>query len=418
MDARRLRWLAVIVPVIAIGVLDLVTDHELSDLITAPLNTLAVPVIGLVVALVFANVAFDRIDRLTGTVRERNTALERRNASLEALGEISAAVATERPLEEIFETILARARALIAADVATITVRDADASPGTAAVSGDAAAPAPRTSRSAPLRRGDAVIGELTVGWSAAGVEIDRDANELLASLANEAAAAVERDRLRRELRELAIRGERERIAREMHDGLAQVLGYVNTKALAVEELLAADRPHDARRQLAELSAAARSVYVDVREAILGLTSPIQVGDGVVAAIESYAGRFADASKIAVRVNATPGARAARLRPETEGEVFRIVREALTNVRKHASAHRVALDLSTESGCLTVRVADDGTGLAATKAAAADWPHYGMQMMRERATAIEAAATWSNAPGGGTVFDLRVPLTASESVTA
>src|SRR5512141_2147731 len=126
MDARRLRWLAVIVPVVAIGILDLVTDHEWSDLLTAPLNTLAVPVIGVVAAIVFANVAFERIDRLARTVRERNAVLERRNASLEALGEISAAVATARPLEEIFDTILARTRSLIGADTATITLRGAD----------------------------------------------------------------------------------------------------------------------------------------------------------------------------------------------------------------------------------------------------------------------------------------------------
>ncbi|HEY6958130.1 MAG TPA: sensor histidine kinase, partial [Candidatus Limnocylindria bacterium] len=269
----------------------------------------------------------------------------------------------------------------------------------------------PTTVHGSPLLSGDAAIGTLTVRWRRPGVEPGLEEGELLDALANQAAVAIERDNLRSEVRQLAIRGERERIAREMHDGLAQVLGYVNTKALAVEELLASDRPADARRQLAELSAAARSVYVDVREAILGLTSAIAVERGLVGAIEEYVSRFAGAAKIAASVNATDEARRLRLAPETEGEVFRVVREALTNVRKHASAHRVVVDLSAAGGSLAVRVTDDGVGLDVGGPASRDWPHYGMRMMRERAEALGGAVTWASAPTGGTVFDLRLPLT-------
>ena len=100
----------------------------------------------------------------------------------------------------------------------------------------------------------------------------------MLSSLANQAAIAIENARLQARLRELAVVAERERIAREMHDGLAQVLGYVNTKSQAIEELLVAGRTDEARDQLAELAAAARSIYVDVREAILGLRSPVIPG--------------------------------------------------------------------------------------------------------------------------------------------
>ena len=410
MDATKLRWVAVIVPVVAIGVLDLVTDHEWSDLVTAPVNTLAVPVIGLVVAILFARLAFGRIDALASGIRERNATLERRNASLEALRRISAAVATGGRIEAIFDAVTASARDLVRADHAAITVRGGDGSVRTAASVGGGEAS--RSEHSAPLRRGDAEIGALTVRWTRPLVSLDVEERELLDALANQAAVALERDRLQNELRELAVRGERERIAREMHDGLAQVLGYVNTKALAVEELLANDRPADARRQLAELSAAARSVYVDVREAILGLTSPIAVERGLVGAVEEYVSRFAAAAKIAATVTATAEARAAWLPSDTQVEVFRVVREALTNVRKHASAHRVALDLSMSDGALVVRVTDDGVGLDAVAPAARDWPHYGMRMMRERAEAMGAVATWARAPTGGTVFDLRVPLAA------
>ena len=411
MDATKLRWVAVIVPVLAIGVLDLVTDHEWGDLVTAPASTLAVPLIGLALAIVFARFAFGRIDALGGAIRERNATLERRNASLEALRRISAAVASDGRIDEIFAEVGASARDLVRADGATIVLRSATGGERVVASVGGVSDALPTTVHDAPLLSGDTAIGTLSVRWHQRDVQLGIEEREVLDALANQAAVAIERDNLRKEVRELAVRGERERIAREMHDGLAQVLGYVNTKALAVEELLANDRPADARRQLAELSAAARSVYVDVREAILGLTSPIAVERGLVGAIEEYVSRFAAAAKIGASVSATPEARELRLAPDTQVEVFRVVREALTNVRKHALAHRVAIELSTADGSLVVRVVDDGVGLDTGTPAARDWPHYGMRMMRERAEALGAAATWTAAPAGGTVFDLRVPLT-------
>ena len=131
-----------------------------------------------------------------------------------------------------------------------------------------------------------------------------------------------------------------------MHDGLAQVLGYVNTKSQAVEELLAAGRVAEAGKQMAELADAARSVYVDVREAILSLSPPVLPERGLAAALEEYAARFAESSKLAVRFHASPEARTCS--GSEVAEVFSVAREALTNVRKHAHAQRVTIDLAVE----------------------------------------------------------------------
>ena len=238
----------------------------------------------------------------------------------------------------------------------------------------------------APVQRGGASVGTLAVGSRtprAYGVaEV-----ETIAALASHAAIAIENKQLQAQLRELAIRGERERIAREMHDGLAQVLGYVNTKSQAVEELLAAGRIEAARLQLAELSAAARSVYVDVREAILGLSSPVVPEGGLVGAIEEYSRRFSDASKVVVVVEASQEARDLRLVPEVQAQAFRILQEALTNVRKHAAAHRVRVVLDVIAAGLRMRVDDDGRGLPAS-VDGDGWPRYGLRSMRERAVAL------------------------------
>ena len=132
---------------------------------------------------------------------------------------------------------------------------------------------------------------------------------ETLSSLANHAAIAIENHRLEAELRQLAVQHERERIAREIHDGLAQLLGYVNTKSQAVEGLLAAGRLDEAMVQMAELSAAARSNYVDVREAIQGLSEPVGAEVDLGAEVRHYADRFAEASKLVVSVASRARAR-------------------------------------------------------------------------------------------------------------
>ncbi len=274
-----------------------------------------------------------------------------------------------------------------------------------------------RVRLAAPLQRGSETIGQLLIGC-AAPRSFDVDDVEALSSLANQATVALENAALQERLRELAVVAERERIAREMHDGLAQVLGYVNTKSQAAETLLAAGRIADARTQLGELAAAARSVYVDVREAILGLRSPIRPEVGLVGAIEEYAARFADASKLAVVVRAEPSARAAHLAPDVEAQVFRIVQEALTNIRKHAAAHRATLTLDVRDGVLHLTVADDGLGLTTDGDDASEWPRYGMDAIRERAGVIGATVQWDASPAGEPGTQVRLVVLLPDGMAA
>jgi signal transduction histidine kinase len=235
---------------------------------------------------------------------------------------------------------------------------------------------------------------------------------ETLAALATQVGLALEAARLQDELQALAIQGERERIARDMHDGLAQVLGYVNTKSQAVEELLADGRVGEARRQLEELAAAARTVYLDVREAILSLSTPVEPGRGLAAALEDYTTSYSQSAQLSVRFKATPDAAMAKLSAAAQAEVFSIAREALTNVRKHAQASRVSLTLAVEGRALVLSIEDDGVGFeAATLAAGPErWPHFGLAGMRERAESIGGRIAWNSRPGSGTQVELHVPV--------
>ena len=280
---------------------------------------------------------------MTGTLRRRNQELEARETSARALHRVSVAIASLTDIDRVLEAIVTHARELLGVDAVILLLagpdgrlarRAASAIPGallaTPSTSGaDPADDAEATAAdqilhfvvassavarvAAPLQRGGTTIGLLAVGAPETR-SFDADALETLSSLANQATIALENARLETRLRELAVVGERERIARELHDGLSQVLGYVNTKSQAVDGFLAAGRVDEARAQLGELSAAARSVYVDVRETILGLRSPIGPDAGLVAAIRAHAAGVAESAKLAIRGDRDPRRRSGAAR--------------------------------------------------------------------------------------------------------
>jgi signal transduction histidine kinase len=429
----RSRWVLVLLALAAIGLVELISDSVLDPLIPFPGDTLLVMAVIAGVGLLGVTIAFRSIDRLAAELRERNAELEASNATTRALHRVSLALVTLSDLDAILHTVVESARDLLGADVALLVLTRSDGTLMLAASSGpddvfDPAGALPGTDfrrfvqadligthLAAAVRRGGHSIGTLAVG-SRSERAYAVDAVETLASLAGQAALAIERDRLQRENREMAIRAERERIAREMHDGLAQVLGYVNTKSQAVAELLAAGSIDGARAQLAELSAAARSVYVDVREAILGLNSPISPDHDLVGALEGYGVRFSAASKLATTVTADDAARRLRLAPASEAQIFRIVQEALTNVRKHAAARRAMVSVDLGGDDLVVAVEDDGRGPRPIDDSGSGWPTYGLQAMRERATALGGTIELEPRAGGGSRLELRVPLAAALEV--
>ena len=433
----RRRWLAVAAAVVLVGTVEVLSDTAFDAFLPFPFHTLLV--LGVVTAVVGTGAwySFRLIDRLTGDLRVRNDALESRNVVLRAVYDVSLAVSGQADPDQAIASILGHARSLLGVDAALLALdgpagelrlRAASAGPGV--LLGDEPAgvgvmaraedslecflrPGYRIALSAPVGHGAKRVGMLGLATaSAVRRRFDPSEIEMLTALATQAGLALEAVRLQGELRVLAIQGERERIAREMHDGLAQVLGYVNTKSQAVEELLADGRVVEARRQLAELAEAARSVYVDVREAILSLSAPVPPDRGVAAALEEYAALYAESSKLAVQFHAGRDAARTPLSAAAQAEIFSIAREALTNIRKHAHAHRVTLDLALSGPELVLRIQDDGVGFDADLLTIGPerWPHFGLAGMRERAELVGGSIAWHSGPGTGTSVELHVPV--------
>ena len=203
--------------------------------------------------------------------------------------------------------------------------------------------------------------------------------------------------------RALAMAEERERIAREIHDSVAQVLGYVNTKAQAAEELLHAGRHDAAAAQISQLGAAARDAYADVREHILGLRTAATVQRDFLATLTEYLARWKEQSGVVATLVTEPAEGfAPRLPATAELQLLRIIQEGLSNVRKHAGATVVTVHLLADDGWIEARIEDNGTGFDPSATSRADYPRFGLSTMRERAEAVGGSLAIESAAGRGT----------------
>ena len=429
---RRRRWLAVIAVIAVVAAFESVADKWIDAMVPWPSKIIITTGIISMVAIVCGGLLFNAIDRLERDLMDRNRTLESRNAVLRAVYDVSLAVAGQADPDSTISIIVDHARALLRADGALLALRTPNGQFRLRAVSGNTGviepgkdggtpraydeldsflAPGFRVGATVPVSHIDSRLGALAVVDN--GRRIYEIAEvETLSALATQVGLAIEAARIQDELQELAVQRERERIARDMHDGLAQVLGYVNTKSQAVSVLLTDGRIDEARRQLGQLESAARSVFEDVREAILNLSGAAAPEHGIAQAIEEYAALFAESAELDIAFQTTDEAAAAPLSAATQAEVFSIAREALTNVRKHAHARDVAIAMRRNNGEVVLTIKDDGVGFEADLLAGGRerWPHFGLAGMRERAESVGGNVSWHSHPGAGTEVELHVPV--------
>jgi nitrate/nitrite-specific signal transduction histidine kinase len=256
-----------------------------------------------------------------------------------------------------------------------------------------------RAQLTAPLRLGDRLIGRICVACRKEREFTGAD-TELLAGLAAQAALAIENARLYKEVQSLATIKERERIAREMHDGLAQALSLLH---LGLQRLQggAAGGATQTAEDLKGLLAIADRAYEEVRQSIFGLRTMVSRGLGLIPTLTEFLHEFSARNGITVALEAPDGA-PRHLPPSTEVQLVRIIQEALANVHKHAAAEHAWVRIRWEHPSIQVIVEDDGRGFDPHMPASPDRRHFGFQTMRERAEGLGGTLEIDSAPGGGT----------------
>lgn len=260
-----------------------------------------------------------------------------------------------------------------------------------------------------PLAQLGAAAGRISANDLITPVRVPGAPGEL-----SQLAAALEHMRLmlrheREQARRLAILEERDRIGREMHDGLAQVLGFVNTKAQAAREYLRSEQPAAAARHLDELILAAREAYADAREAIAGLRVEGAAERPLADLLAEQIGRFERQSGVAAELQLAAGWADALLSPDARVQLLRIAQEALTNVRKHAAARRVTVSLALEGDEVVLCVSDDGRGFHLSRLLSPEFSRFGLRTMRERAQAVGGVFRIESLPGHGTRLFVHLP---------
>lgn len=228
---------------------------------------------------------------------------------------------------------------------------------------------------------------------------------QLLKAVGSQIALAIRNAQLYSQLRQTAVLEERYRLSREMHDGVAQTLGYLGMQAERLEHRVKSGNLAGLAEDLQELRRVIAEAYLDVRETIDGLRLNVDGPEGFLGALQRQIEDFRRRTGLAVECSLAE--EAAELPAEMALHLLRIAQEALTNVRRHAQAQRVWVSLSRDDGHLELSIADDGQGFNPDDPL--DRHHVGLASMRERVRSLDGQLTLATGPGVGTRVTVRVP---------
>ena len=204
---------------------------------------------------------------------------------------------------------------------------------------------------------------------------------------------------------ELAVLQERERLARDLHDGLGHSLVALSLQLEAIQRLYPVD-PQRASAQVDEMKVVTREATLALRRSLAGLRAPGLGKRPLRQAIEQICVEVGE--RTAAQVSWQLADEADSLRPKIAEAIWRVTQEALTNVEKHAQAQQVQVALKMTPDLVTLLVQDDGVGLTAV---AENKPgHYGIRGMRERVEGLGGSFQLHSNGQGGTQVQLQIPL--------
>jgi two-component system nitrate/nitrite sensor histidine kinase NarX len=396
----------------------------------------------------------ERLETAYGTLEQRveaeTRALALRNRELGILYEITSFLGESAPVDAICEGFLTRIRAALGADAGT--VRLYSASEGLLYLTTHQGLSEEFVTREASMKCGDCLCGELIVtrtpvsfdtdrpppgmklrncireGFATAGAfnvlynrqqvgvfnlyfrerhAVSEPERDLLETLGQHLGVAVENQRLRSREKVLAVSEERNLLAQELHDSIAQGLAFLNIQAQLLEDSLKRGRSEEALQTVSQLREGVQESYDDVRELLVHFRTSMHQAD-LDSALRETLEKFEGQTGIATLLeNRGEGL---LLEPAEETQVMHIVQESLSNIRKHAQATRVHVIVERSPAGLAVAVEDDGRGFdPANDPRVHSERHVGLKIMRERAHRIGAVLEITSEPGKGACVRLALP---------
>lgn len=247
-------------------------------------------------------------------------------------------------------------------------------------------------------------VGDLYLTNKRGATEFSEDDQLLVERFAAHAGLAIENVRLSERVQALAVVEERERIGRDLHDGIIQRI-YAVTLGLDDVPEIAREDPTAAAERVERAIDALHAAIGEIRTFIYGLRPALDGPAGIASALEALAEemRLTDPMQIEVHADAAPA-----LSATVSNELQNIAREALSNAARHASATQVVLSLDAEEGELRLEVADNGVGFDAS--APRPTRHHGMTNMLRRAESLGGRLLVESREGDGTRIIVVLPL--------
>lgn len=437
---QRLRYYAIGGPLVLVAVIE-IAKHVLAPIVSPWILQLVVFAAAIAILAVF----YDRIFARVGQLELR---LQRQNQELLQLHAAGLIVSADLSLETVLQTIVDGARSLLGTRYGAISVIDSEdritsfvtsgmdlatqhaigdpprglgllgvalhegqklrlekISEDTRSVGFPPGHPPMRSLLAVPVVCRVPYRGNLYVSEKDSGLFTEDD-ETTLARFAAQASVAIDNAYLYGQMRELGAARERLRIAHEMHDGLAQVLAYVNVQAQVVREYLRQGKLPEAQGHLEEFAVAARGLYGDVRQQILDLRTASPDEKGLAAAITDYVKAWQVQAGIEVALSQLPPIQVA---PDVGRQLLRILQEALNNIRKHSRAKSVRLEIEKNETDIVVNIIDDGVGFDADSVETDSAGRFGLKTMAERGKEIGATVRITSRQGEGTHVEVRLP---------
>jgi two-component system nitrate/nitrite sensor histidine kinase NarX len=384
-------------------------------------------------------------DGLEAQVETKTRRIESQRARIETLYEVSAFLASANTIEELSKGFALRVRVVMKADAVAIRWSDEanqrylmlasdcfpqdmveeersllagacacgnltpDARTRVIPIHSQEAAPMRNCIRagyeslvSVPIRLQQRMIGEIDLFFRTV-VTLNNDEVELLDALASHLASALEGLRAAALEREAAVGEERALLARELHDSIAQSLAFLKIQVQLLRSATQREQPAQVQTALDELDTGLRESIGDVRELLVHFrtrTNTDDVEQALQETLQKFKHQTGLPTLLEVRGEGLP------LPADVQVQVLHVLQEALSNVRKHAGATHVSLEVNKGDRWSFV-VRDNGVGFDA--ASNRGESHVGIKIMRERAGQVGAEVAVESAPGEGTAVRLTLP---------
>ena len=265
---------------------------------------------------------------------------------------------------------------------------------------------------SVPVRLQERLVGEINLFFRES-TPLPSEDQTLLETLASHLAGAIESLRASALERETAVSQERAFLARELHDSIAQGLAFLKIQVGMLRNAINQGKTENVQRILDELNTGVQDSLADVRELLLHFRTRPNTED-IEPAVQTTLRKFEHQTGLATHLRMQ--GKGLPLAPDVQVQVLHVLQEALSNVRKHARARNVWVELH-QGPHWRMLVRDDGQGFDA-RDPSPDETHVGLGIMRERAQRIGAQVEFTSTPGSGTSVTLSLSPSSQPSTTS